>query len=49
MAIMGGLKNKTNPPSVGGGGRKVKKKCMNQNQQGDTASKGLQAARNTIR
>ena len=43
------LKKGTNPPGVGGGGRKVKKTYMNQNQRGDTASKGVGVAHETIR
>ena len=43
------LKKGNNLPGVGGGRRKVKKKCMNQNQQWDTASKGFGAARDMIR
>ena len=39
----------TSPPNVGGGVRKVKKKYIDQNQQGDTASKGVGAACGTIR
>ena len=39
MLIMRRLQKGTNPSVVGGGGRKVKKKFINQKQQGDMASK----------
>ena len=49
MVRMGRLQKETKPPGVGGGGRKVKKTYMNQNQRGDTASKGVGVACETIR
>ena len=39
----------TNPPGVGGGGRKVKKKCIDRKKRRGTASKGVGLARGTIR
>ena len=49
MAIMRRLQKGKNPPSVGSGRRKVKKKSINQTQWGYTASKGVGAARGKIR
>ena len=43
------LQKGTNPPGVGGGGKKVKNKYIDQKQRGGTASKGVGAARGTIR
>ena len=48
MVRLGRLQKGTNPPGVGSGGSKVKKKCINQNQRGDTASKGVGVACETI-
>ena len=36
------------PPSVGGGGSKVKEKCIDQNQERGMALKGIGAARGTF-
>ena len=41
MARMRRLKKGTTPPSVGGGGKKVKEKCIYKNQRRDKASKGV--------
>ena len=42
------LQKGENLPGVGGGVKRVKKKCIGRNQRGDTASKGVGAARRTI-
>ena len=49
MARMRRLQKGTNPPSVGSGGSKVKKKWINPTQRGYTASKGFGAAWGKIR
>ena len=49
MARMRRLQKGANHPSVGGGGRKVKNKCTDQKQRGDTASEGVGAAGGMIR
>ena len=48
MARMRRLQKGRNPPIISGGGRKVKKKCINQKQRGDIASKGVGAAFGSI-
>ena len=42
MTIMRRIQKGTSPPNVGGGVRNVKKKYIDQNQKGDTASKGIE-------
>ena len=49
MARMRRLQKGTNPPGVASGRRKVKKKCIDQTQQGYTAYKGVGAARGKIK